>query len=93
MLFVKTEIEKLLKERFICPINYYPWISNIVIVSKHDGHIPICISFCDLSKAFLKDDFMLPNIDIIMDLTAGHALLSFMDGFLGYNQIHINSED
>ena len=32
-----------------------------------------------------KDYFPLPYIDIVVDNTAGHALLSFMDEFLGYN--------
>lgn len=29
---------------------------------------------------------------MIVDSIAGHALLSFMDGFLGYNQIFINPQ-
>lgn len=44
-------------------------------------------------KGCPKDDFPLPNIDIIVDLTTVHAMLSFMDGFFGYNQIRITSED
>lgn len=90
---VKTEIEKLLKAGFIHPIDYSPWILNIVVISNLDGRIRICINFQDLNKASLKDDFLLPNIDMIVDSTVGHALLSFMDGFSGYNQIHINSND
>ena len=37
--------------------------------------------------------FPLPHIDILMDNTAGSALMSFMDGFLGYNQIKIAPQD
>lgn len=92
-LLVKVEIEKLLKVVFIHPINYSPWILNIVPVSKPYGRIPICIDFWDVNKASLKDDFSLPNIDMIVDSTIGYALLSFMDDFSGYNQIHINLED
>ncbi|XP_058181220.1 uncharacterized protein LOC131299655 [Rhododendron vialii] len=40
-----------------------------------------------------KDDFLLPHIDELVDNTAGHALLSFMDGFSGYNQILMSPED
>ena len=47
----------------------------------------MCVEFRDLSKASRKDDFPLPHIDILIDNTAGHALLSFMDGLSGYNQI------
>ena len=35
----------------------------------------------------------MPHIDVLVDNTASHALLSFMDGFLGYNQIKMAPED
>ncbi|KAH9298554.1 hypothetical protein KI387_030236, partial [Taxus chinensis] len=47
----------------------------------------------DINKAFPKDDFPLPNIDMIVDSTAGYEMLSLMDGFFGYNQIKIVEED
>ena len=53
----------------------------------------MCVDFQDLNKASPKNDFPLPHIDILVDNTAGHALLSFMDGFLGYNQIKMALED
>jgi hypothetical protein len=53
----------------------------------------MCTDFHDLNKASLKDDFPLCNIDMIRDLTMDHTLLSFMDGFLGYNQFFINPQD
>ncbi|GLJ53607.1 hypothetical protein SUGI_1143580 [Cryptomeria japonica] len=90
---VKTELKKLLDVGFIRPIDYVEWISNIVPVGKPKGGIYICTDFRDLNKACPKDDFPLPNIDIIVDLTAGHAMLSLMDGFSRYNQIKITPED
>jgi len=53
------------------------------------GGIRICIDFQDINKAFPKDDFPLPSIDNIVDATIGHEMLSLMDGFSGYNKIHI----
>lgn len=41
----------------------------------------------------MKYDFPMPNIDMIVDSTVRHALLSFMDEFLGYNHIFIPLED
>ncbi|RVW83205.1 Transposon Ty3-I Gag-Pol polyprotein [Vitis vinifera] len=41
----------------------------------------------------LEDDFPLPHIDLLVDSTAGHSMLSFMDGFSGYNQILMAPED
>ena len=35
----------------------------------------------------------LPRIDLLVDAMAGHSLLSFMDAYLGYNQIHMHPAD
>ena len=63
------------------------------MIPKMDGKVRICIDFWYLNKAIPKDDFPLPHIDVLVDNTAGLALLSFMDGFLGYNQIKMALED
>ena len=41
----------------------------------------------------MKDSFPLPRIDLIVDATAGHELLSFMDAFSGYNHIRMDPND
>ena len=64
-------------------VNYLEWLANVVPVPKKDGKVRICVDFRDLNKASPKDDFLLPHIDVLVDNTAGHALLSFMDGFSG----------
>ena len=53
----------------------------------------MCVDFLDLNKASLKDDFPLPHIDVLVDNTTSHALLSIMDGFSGYNQIKMAPKD
>ena len=40
-----------------------------------------------------KDSLSLPRIDLIVDATADHELLSFMDTFSGYNQISMDPSD
>ena len=35
----------------------------------------------------------MPHIDVLVDNTPGHVLLSFMDGFSGYNRIKMALED
>lgn len=44
-LLFKVELENLLKDSFIHAINYVEWISNIVLVSKHDKSIQVCTNF------------------------------------------------
>lgn len=51
------------------------------------------MDFRDLNKACPKDDFPLPHIDVLMDNMVGSALMSFIDGFLGYNQIQMAFKD
>ena len=48
------------------------------------------MDFTDLKKACSKDSYPLPRIDQLVDSTAGHRLLSFMDAFTGYNQIRMD---
>ena len=44
-LLIKAKLEKLLKASFIHAIDYAKWISNIVLVSKHEKSIRFCIDF------------------------------------------------
>jgi len=53
----------------------------------------MCVDFIDLNKACPKDSYLLPQIDLLVDLTVGHQLLSFMDAFSGYNQIKLMESD
>lgn len=53
----------------------------------------MCIIYSYLNKACPKDYYTLPNIDQLIDATAGYELLSFMDAFSGYNQIKMDSQD
>ena len=53
----------------------------------------MCVYFTDLNKAYRKDNYPLLHIDQLVDSTAGHKLLSFMDAFLGYNQIRMDEAD
>ena len=51
------------------------------------------MDFTDLNKSCPKDSYPLPRIDQLVDLIAGHKLLSFIDVFLGYNQIRMDEAD
>ena len=53
----------------------------------------MCVDFTDLNKTCPKDSYPLPRIDQLVDSTASHRLLSFMDAFSGYNQIKMVEED
>ena len=64
-----------------------------MVVKKKNGKYRVCVDFTDINKACPKDSFPLPHIDRLVEATAGHELLSFMDAFSGYNQIRMHPED
>ena len=82
---IVKEVQRLLAARFIKPIQYLRWLSNIVPVKKKNGQIRCCVDFRNLNKACPKDEFPLPNMDLLIDSAARSAMFSFMDGFSGYN--------
>ena len=53
----------------------------------------MCVDFTDLNKACLKDSYPIPWIDTLVDSTARHQVLSFMDAFSSYNQIKMEETD
>ena len=89
---VTEEVEKLLKAGFIREVFNPDWLINVVMV-KNNSKWRMCVDFTDLNKACSKDSFPLPRIDQLVDSTAGHNLLRFMDVFFGYNQILMDKED
>ena len=90
---INEEIDKLLQTGAIREVEYPEWLANVVLVKKANGKWRLCIDFTNINKACPKDSFPLPRIDLIVDATAGHELLSFMDAFFGYNQIIMDPDD
>ncbi|KAK0586525.1 hypothetical protein LWI29_008372 [Acer saccharum] len=90
---IKKEVEKLLSAGSIREVKYPEWVANVVLVKKKNKQWRMCVDFTDLNKACPKDSFPLPRIDQLVDATAGHELLSFMDAYSGYNQIRMNKAD
>ena len=90
---INEEVGKLLQAGAIREVEYPEWLANVVLVKKSNGKWRLCIDFIDVNRACLKDSFALPRIDLIIDATAGHELLSFMDDFSGYNQISMDPDD
>ena len=90
---IKQEVDILLEVGFIKEIQYPEWLSNVVVVRKKNGKWQVCVDYINLNDACSKDTFPLPQIDQIVDATAGHELLSFLDAYLDYNQIPMYPSD
>ncbi|MFS7992507.1 putative nucleotidyltransferase, Ribonuclease H [Helianthus anomalus] len=74
-------------------VKYPRWLANVVVVQKKNGKWRICVDFTDLNKACSKDPFPLPHIDSMVDATAGHELLTFIDASSGFQQIQMEPSD
>jgi len=90
---IKAGVSKLLEVGFIEEIKCPEWLANIVLVKKKGGQIKICVDFKDLNRACPKDEFPLPNVDILVDATARYECFSFMDVYSGYNKIFMEPAD
>ena len=60
---------------------------------KKNGKLRVCVDFRDPNVATSKDMYVMPIADMLVDSVADNELLSFMDGFFGYNQILIAIEN
>ena len=78
---LKEEVERLKENNFIRDAYYPDWVSNPVLVPKPNGKWRTCM------------DFPLPRIDHLVDATAKHEILSFIDPYSGYNQIIMHPPD
>ena len=68
---IVKEVQKLLAIGFIKPIQHLQWLSNIIPVKKKNGQIRCCVNFRNFNRVCLKDEFPLPNMDLLIDSTAG----------------------
>ena len=60
-------------------------MANTVMVKKKSRQWRVCVDFTDLNKTYPKDPFPVPWIDQLVDATAGHPQMSFLDAFQGYH--------
>ncbi|XP_072076552.1 uncharacterized protein [Arachis hypogaea] len=64
---VARQTASLLEAGFIQELDYLTWLSNVVLVRKHNGKWRMCVDYSDLNKACPKDSYPFPNIDALVD--------------------------
>jgi hypothetical protein len=90
---IGVELRKLLEAGFINEVFHPTWLANPVLVKKKNGKWQMCVDYTSLNKACPKVPFPLPQIDQIVDSTAGCELLCFLDAYSGYHQIKMKESD
>ena len=63
------------------------------MVRKKNEKWQMCVDFTDLNKCCLKDPYLLPRIDKLVDITAGCEVMRLLDCFSRYHQIWLNPDD
>ena len=86
-------MKKLKEARAINEVFFLEWLVNTVAVKKKNGKWRVCVDFTNLNQVCLKDPFLFPKIDQLVDATAGQNQMSFVDAFQGYYQIALSTED
>ncbi|GJZ88790.1 reverse transcriptase domain-containing protein [Tanacetum coccineum] len=87
------EVEKLVNAGIMKEVHYHSWLSNPVMVKKHDNSWRMCVDFKDLNKACPKDGYPLPEIDWKVESLCGYPFKCFLDAYKGYHQIKMAKED
>lgn len=65
-----------------------------MVVSNEDSDkLRMCIDSTNVNDACPKDSYPTPPIDMLVNLTMGHARLSFLDAYSGYHQIKMHPKD
>ena len=83
----------MIKAGFIWEVKYPERLANVVVVPKKGGKWRVCVDYTDLNEACPKDSFPLPHIVQIVDATAGHEILAFLDTFSRFHQISMHLPD
>jgi len=82
---IEKEIKKLLDAKIIVPLRYSKWIANLVVVRKKNGEIRLCVDFRNLNKCSKKYNYPLPKMEYLLQRVSRARVMSFLDGFSGYN--------
>lgn len=51
------------------------------------------VDFTNLNSTYLKDGYLLPRINTLVDSKIGYPIMSFLDAFLGFHQIKMHPKD
>ena len=70
-----------------------PFGAPVLFVSKPDGSLRMCVDYRALDKLTIKNKYLLPRIDDLLESLHGSRVFSSLDLQSGYHQIRIKEED
>nr|GEY83552.1 reverse transcriptase domain-containing protein [Tanacetum cinerariifolium] len=90
---IQVEVQKLVEARIMREVYNHDWLSNPVMVKKHDESWRMCVDFTNLNKACPQDCYALPKIDWKVESLCGYPFKCFLDAYKGYHQIQLAEAD
>ncbi|XP_071689195.1 uncharacterized protein [Rutidosis leptorrhynchoides] len=93
MKWLSAEVAKLVNAGILSEVKYQTWVANPVLVKKPDGSWRMCIDFKDINKAYPKDNYPLPEINLKVETLHAYPYKCFLDAAKGYHQIPMALED
>nr|GEY25925.1 reverse transcriptase domain-containing protein [Tanacetum cinerariifolium] len=90
---IQAEVQKLVDAGITREVYYHDWLSNPVMVKKHDGSWRMCVDFTNLNKACPHDCYPMPEIDWKVESLCGYPFKCFLDAYKGYHQIQLAEAD
>ena len=64
-----------------------------MIVRKKNGEIRLFVDFRNLNKCSKKDNYPLLKMEHLLQRVSRASVMSFLDGFSGYNQVSVHPDD
>ncbi|GAA0168129.1 hypothetical protein LIER_22915 [Lithospermum erythrorhizon] len=89
---IREEVDKLLGANAIQELFFPIWLDKVVLVPNPNGTSDV-YGLQQHQEGLPKRLLPLPNIDRLVDSSAGYKVVGFLDAFRGYNYILMAEED
>ncbi len=86
------ELQKLVKQDVIEPVDVSEWVSPIVVTRKKDGGIRLCVDLREPNKAVVVDSFPLPHMEEMFANLCGATVFSTLDLQSAYHQVTLHED-
>jgi hypothetical protein len=75
---LKEQLQELLDKGYICP-SVSPWGAPVIFVPKKDGTQRMCVDYRSLNEVTIKNKYLLPRIDDLLDQLKGACVFLKID--------------
>jgi hypothetical protein len=89
---IERQVDALMKAGLIVP-SASPFTSTVLLVQKKDGTSRFCVDYRKLNDITIKNKFLMPLVDEILDELSGTQYFTSLDMTAGYHQIRMSVED